>query len=168
MKRNVFISKPSTLNPEQAKFWKQMHDLLANRNLVPHTLGESDFSNTAPMNAVVNLMRQCQGVIIIGFRQTFVETGVSKGGSAKEQSIANFFLPTPWNQIEAGMAFALKLPTLILCEKDVRGGVFEIGNTDRFVHQTTIVQSWLDSPQFLGPFSEWHDEIVHRSLDQDA
>ena len=43
-------------------------------------------------------------------------------------------LPTPWNQLEAGILFGLKLPLLIFKEADIEGGVFDVGISDAFVH----------------------------------
>jgi hypothetical protein len=43
--------------------------------------------------------------------------------------------PTPWNQLETGILFALDLPLLVFREKGVSGGVFDHGVTDVFIHE---------------------------------
>ena len=43
-------------------------------------------------------------------------------------------LPTPWNHIEAGILFGLKLPLLIFKEEGINGGIFDHGITDAFIH----------------------------------
>ncbi|MBK8414140.1 MAG: hypothetical protein IPL22_06265 [Bacteroidetes bacterium] len=65
--------------------------------------------------------------------------GISKGkikvGTASETDIkTELLLPTPWNHIEAGILFGLKLPLLIFKENRVTGGVFDNGISDAFVH----------------------------------
>ena len=42
--------------------------------------------------------------------------------------------PSPWNHLEAGILFGLQLPLLIFREESVRGGVFDEGVTDVFIH----------------------------------
>ncbi len=84
-------------------------------------------------------MAECQGAIILGLRQINVLDAVLKEGTIQEsRSMPSNFLPTPWNQIEAGMAFMLGLPTLIIKEDGVWGGVFDVGSSDRFVHQVSL------------------------------
>jgi len=162
--RSIFVSKPSALSAERAAFWVCLQKLLKDRGLEPRTLGESDFPNSAPVNAVAKLMHQCEGAVILGFVQTHIKFGLFKPETPIEHVIDNWYLPTPWNQIEAGMAFALHLPCLIIREAGVRGGVFEIGSTDKFIHQAVMDQAWLDSPAFLGPLNEWYDDIAHRFI----
>jgi len=43
-------------------------------------------------------------------------------------------IPTPWNHLEAGILFSLKIPMLVFKESGVEGGVFDYGITDVFVH----------------------------------
>ncbi len=115
------------------------------------------------MTAVKRIMVGCQGAIVLGLRQSRVVEGVEKEQTAQESPMENIFLPTPWNQIEAGMAFMLDLPTLLIREDGVQGGVFDLGSTDRFVHKINLpTGEWLRSPQFLQPFNEWFAEVVGR------
>ncbi len=84
-------------------------------------------------------MAECQGAIILGLRQINVLDAVLKEGTIQEsRSMPSNFLPTPWDQLEAGMAFMLGLPTLIIKEDRVWGGVFDVGSSDRFVHQVSL------------------------------
>lgn len=100
---------------------------------------------------------------MLGLRQTLIKDGLHKAHTADEVSLADCYLPTPWNQIEAGMAFMSKLPLLILKERGVRGGVFDAGSTDRFIHQADLNDGYLDSKQFLQPFHSWQDEVILNS-----
>jgi len=42
--------------------------------------------------------------------------------------------PTPWNQLEAGILFALDVPLLVFRDHNVSGGIFDNGVTDLFIH----------------------------------
>jgi hypothetical protein len=158
-KRSVFVSKPNALNGEQALFWERLQQILLERGLAPRTLGETDYPNTAPIDAVRRVLLDCDGAIILGMTQLRVADGVLKAGSASESDAAGTLWPTAWNQIEAGMAFILERPLLIIRELGVAGGVFDVGNTDRFVHQADMSPEWLGHERFLQPFNEWLEEI---------
>jgi hypothetical protein len=41
---------------------------------------------------------------------------------------------SPWNHFEAGILFGLQIPLLIFREEPIRGGVFDDGVTDVFIH----------------------------------
>jgi hypothetical protein len=158
-KRSIFVSKPNTLNPEQAAFWDRLRRILIERGLAPRTLGETDYPNSAPIAAVRRVLEDCDGAMILGMAQLSVSEGVLKANSPNESNAADSLWPTAWNHIEAGMAFMLDLPMLIIRERGVAGGVFDVGNTDRFVHQADLSLGWLESERFLQPFNEWLDEI---------
>jgi hypothetical protein len=91
-----------------------------------------------------------------------VVEAVVKPGTPEETKIQDRFWPTPWNQLEAGVAFALQLPLLIIRESGVEGGVFDAGNTDRFVHQAEMTDEWFQGQPFLQPLNEWLAEMVRR------
>lgn len=110
------------------------------------TLGVTDYPGLAPLAEVLALMRQCNGALALGLRQLHVETGKAKAGSLLQQWLRIFYLSTPWNQIEAGMAIALGLPLLVAREKGVEGGVFDIGSSDRFIHRLSLaLNGWKPS-----------------------
>jgi hypothetical protein len=163
MIHSVFVSKPNALNPSQGAFWRKLQHILAERDLRPRTLGETDYPNSAPIEAVRKVMAECHGAIVLGLRQLHVVEGVAKAGTTSELRLASVHLGSAWNQIECGMAYMLQLPLLIMKEGGVEEGVFGVGNTDRFIHQVELTGEWLSSPRFLQPFNEWIEEIHKRS-----
>jgi hypothetical protein len=159
----VFVSRPSAVTPAQQRFCDALEDMLAERGCAPRTLGRTDYPNKAPMTAVRELMVECEGAIVLGLRQIEVIDGIVKPGTDEERRVHGAFHPTAWNQLEAGVGFALDLPLMLIKEAEVEGGVFDAGNTDRFVHQAEMSRDWLRSPRFLQPFNEWLEEILKRS-----
>jgi hypothetical protein len=69
-------------------------------------------------------MDMAEGAVVLGMRQLRVDTGVWRAGTV-EAAPARKWWPTPWNQLEAGMAITAGIPTLILREEGVTGGVFD-------------------------------------------
>lgn len=58
-------------------------------------------------------MEQGDGAMIVGLEQFRVVEGIEKP-AAEDTEVQDIRLPTPWNHIEAGMAFMLDLPILIM------------------------------------------------------
>lgn len=162
-KRDIFVSRPSTRNDRQEAFLEHLDELLEQRDLRPVVVGQTEYPNRAPIHAVRDLMETCDGAMVIGLEQLHVVEGRDKPGAEEERTLEDLHLPTPWNQIEAGMAFMLELPMLIIKEEGVEGGVFDVGNSDRYIHQATMTTDWLDSEEFTQPFNAWHEEIIQPS-----
>lgn len=162
-KRDTFVSRPSSRNDWQEAFLDHLDDLLKQRDLRPVVVGQTEYPNKAPIHAVQHRMEQCDGALILGLEQLHVVEGRETPGAVEERTVENLHLPTPWNQIKAGMAFMHELPMLIIKEEGVEGGIFDVGNSDRYIHQATMTTDWLDSEEFLQPFNAWHEEIIQQS-----
>lgn len=131
----VFVSCPTVLSPEQEEQRKIIIKKLKEYNMEPRALGRSDYPKDFPLKEIYVIAKHCAGGIILGFEQMQLETGTSKRGTTEEKKITSpISLPTPWNQIEAGILFGLKLPLLIFKEENISGGIFDYGVTDVFVH----------------------------------
>jgi len=137
MKIPVFVSCPTVLNADQLavrEILMQQLDLLC---LEPRALGRSDYPIDLPLREVYVLSTHCSGGIILGFEQFFAQSGVFKRGTPEEDYIeTGVSYPSPWNQMEAGVLFGLGLPLMIFRDENVRGGIFDPGVTNVFVHRT--------------------------------
>lgn len=160
MNKSVFVSKPNSLSTSQTQFCDELYALLKARGLSPRTLGQTDFPNEAPINAVRTVLTECSGVIVLGLKQTLIRDGLHKADTADEAPLRDCFLPTAWNHIEAGMGFMLRLPMLIVKEPGVRSGIFDAGSTDKFIHQADLSNGYLSSERFLQPFNAWYSEVL--------
>lgn len=161
---SVFVSRPTAVNPEQGPFCDALVDVLAGEGLQARTLGVTDYPGMAPLAEVLALMGECNGALALGLRQLHVETGEAKAGTSAAAMVTDLYLSTPWNQIEAGMAVALGRPLLVAREKGVEGGVFDIGSSDRFIHQVEFDTEWLESPRFRQPFEAWVADVHEFAL----
>jgi hypothetical protein len=131
----VFVSCPTALNDKQAISRGIVMRVLKRYRLEPRALGRSDYPTELPLREVLVIARHCAGGIILGFEQYRSMEGINKPGSASEQyqRFASSF-PTPWNHLEAGILFGLRLPLLIFREDQISGGIFDMGVTDVFIH----------------------------------
>ncbi len=157
----VFVSCPTSLSEAQSGAREMVLDQLKRFNLQPRALGRSDYPTELPLREVLLLARHCSGGVILGFEQHRSLTGVRKPGSPEEQLQSSpLSIPTPWNQLEAGILFGLKLPVLIFRETGIEGGVFDPGVTDVFIHVMPSPQDEPARKSALGDvFLKWQAEV---------
>ncbi|HYY41205.1 MAG TPA: hypothetical protein VE775_00650 [Pyrinomonadaceae bacterium] len=135
MKIPVFVSCPTALNEAQDAARNQIISELDCQQLEPRALGRSDYPAEFPLREVYSIATRCAGGIILGFSQFETETGVwKKGTSGAKPQETRIIFPSPWNHLEAGILFGLRLPLLIFREKEISGGIFDVGTSDLFVH----------------------------------
>jgi len=112
----------------------------------------------APLKGVMDLMKTCRAAIVLGYPQYEVTAALSKAASPQQRLSAVF--PTPWNQIEATLAFKQRIPVLVVAHEGVSGGVFDYGVTGEYVHTTNLgVKDWHKKKDFQGVFQEWQKRI---------
>ena len=139
MKIPVFVSAPTDVNPIQEKSRQLIINQLNALQLEPRALGRGDYPAELPLREVYNIARHCAGGIVLGFIQFETGAGIWKKGTPTEKAQSGLgAFPTPWNQLEAGILFGLRLPLLIFREPNVTGGVFDQGVTDVFVHPMPV------------------------------
>jgi hypothetical protein len=163
MKIPVFVSSPTSLSPNQEAARNRIVKCLDKLNLEPRALGRSDYPTECPLREVYVIAKHCSGGVILGFEQVRVLGGVLKPGTRQESKIKpgqNLSIPTPWNHLEAGVMFGLRLPLLIFKEQSVSGGVFDEGVTDVFVHRIEV-RDWnrKDDTSLNELFLKWHAKV---------
>lgn len=135
--------------------------IVRERGFRPRTVGLTDFGNKAPLFTARDVMSQCSGAIILGLAQTTVGVGLRKAGTSAEGPIRDADLPTPWNDLEAGMAFVLGLPLFVVRESSVTPqGIFDSAVADHFVHHADLTSRWLESAAFRQPFEAWATDVA--------
>lgn len=138
----VFVSSPSSLSPEQDDVRNEILDMLDREKLAPRALGQSDYTETSPLEQVCMIANNCFGGLILGFEQMRVTAGTRKHRARDNDcrdvskpidSMLRF--PTPWNHMEAGVLFALGKPLLIMCETGIEDGIFAMGTAGLYTQQ---------------------------------
>lgn len=129
----VFVSAPTVLSDEQRSSYAEIVRLLEEENLTPRALGRSDYGVDFPLKEVFAIARHCSGGVILGFSQMRAERLLLKPGTPDSKLVEEQALPSPWNNLEAGILFGLRVPLMVFREEGVGGGVFDPGVTDVFV-----------------------------------
>jgi hypothetical protein len=135
MKIPVFVSSPTNLSPSQEAVRTVIIGQLDDNDLEPRALGRSDYPTELPLREIFLIAGHWSGGVILGFEQFRVDSGVSKPGASAERRVSTpTRFPTPWNHLESGILFGLRLPILVFREDGITGGVFDNGVSDVFVH----------------------------------
>lgn len=161
MKIPVFISCPTCLSNTQEEVRKMILRELERVGLEPRAIGRTDYPTELPLREVLMLSKHCAGGVILGFEQFQATSGVFKLGTTEEQSIT---LPTPfpsaWNNLEAGILYALGLTLLVFAEPGISGGVFDRGVTDVFIHDMpTLKMPKNKKIALLSVFQKWQANV---------
>jgi hypothetical protein len=135
----VFVSCPTSLNPQQDTARSIVMRQLKKYKLEPRSLGRSDYPTQLPLREVIGIAKHCAGGIILGFEQFRSLDGIYKpGGAAEERRPSATSFPTPWNHLEAGILFGLGLPVLIFRDAGISGGIFDTGVSGAFIHPIPV------------------------------
>jgi len=163
MKIPVFVSSPTKLSRRQVTARNQVTEQLESLGMEPRALGVTDYPSDFPLREVLVIARHCSGGIILGFEQLHVTAGTHKRGTGKrnERPVDDpLSVPTPWNHLEAGILFAVGLPLLVFREESVRGGVFDDGVTDLFIHRMPLGSlSKADEYSLRDVFLNWQRKV---------
>jgi hypothetical protein len=120
MKIPVFVSCPTSLSPSQEAARTVIIRQLEDNDLEACALGRSDYPTELPLREVLLIARHCSGGIILGFEQFRASGGLKKRGTPAEEPVNTPMpFPTPWNHLESGILFGLRLPTLVFREDGI-------------------------------------------------
>lgn len=163
---NVFLSVGSTANDAQEEFVRAVEDRLRAEGIVPHTVGRNTFSSDAPLTAVTRLMDKCVGTVVIALERTYFPSGKEKRGGPKETGLSEVRLPTPWNQLEAAMAYSRGHPLMVIVEDGLKSeGLLEAGY-DWYVQWVTPEPSSLTTAEFNGVLASWKQKMLQSKSSQ--
>jgi hypothetical protein len=159
---SVFVSVGETATAEQETFVRAVEERLRSEGIVPHTVGRNTFSADAPLNTVSELMDKCSGAMVIALERSFFISGTEKRGGPGEVTLRDVKLPTPWNQIEAAMAYSRGLPLMVIVESGLNAeGLLERGHS-WYVQRVNPTPASLHSNEFNGVVASWKEKMVHR------
>ncbi len=150
----------------QSHFVLAVEEMLKEYHLRPRTVGRTDFTTEKPLKKILSVMKNCSGTIVIAFERFNYETGIEMRGGLEETRLANVSLPTVWNQVEAGMAYALGHPLLAIAESHLRTeGLLEDGY-DWFISHVELTPASLQSAEFIATFEKWVKNVERYNRDK--
>lgn len=163
---DVFLSVGGTATDHQEAFVCAVEDRLRSEGIIPHTVGRNTFSSDAPLKAVKEVMDQCAGTIVIALERTYFPSGIDKRGGPQESPLSEIKLPTPWNHIEAAMAYGRNHPLMVIVEEGIKNeGLLEPGY-DWYVQCIKLEHSALTSREFNGVLASWKEKMKRNKSNQ--
>jgi hypothetical protein len=117
--KRVFLSVGAPHLPEQEAFVRRLEASLRSRGLTPWTLGRANYDFRSPLRAIRESMEGCAGAVIVGLGRRFHPVGIDRYGSHEATEKVDFWCSTPWSHLEAGMAYQIGLPLLILKDRAI-------------------------------------------------
>jgi hypothetical protein len=156
--KKVFVSRPTVIDAVFESAYTRFERYIKRLGFVPCRLGAENYTLDAPLVGMIDLVRHCKGAVILGYPQYEFDAFIIKGGT-REQYVS-MRIPTPWNHIEATLAFQQHIPVLIVAQQGVVGGVFDQGVTGQYVIVTDLGQTdWHTQREFHGVFNEWKERL---------
>lgn len=166
MSSSIFLSYPQPYLKRQEEFIERVIQYLQGRDLMPRTLGVTDYDIAAPLAAIRRLMLESNGLVTIAFRRSLIKQGTWKPDSdigASEFDLSNKWLTSPYCQIEPAMAFQLGLPVLIIKEKGVVSeGILEKGVLGAYMPEFDLDNSsddYFKSREWIQIMQKWEGNV---------
>lgn len=173
MKNNilVFLSRPNPFIEKQNEFLIRLKDILLSNDIETVTLQAGNYDLTDTLNYLKGIIRQCYGIIIVGFKQYFIEKGSKKKNAiqnpnffySKEIDVSGQALTSPFCQIEGTIGLLYDLPLLIINEEGLReegiitGGKFST-KTKRF--SLNEIDGFFADKDFRQQLSVWIGKVM--------
>jgi hypothetical protein len=163
----VFLSYPKPHLKKQDEFIEKLKQMLDTRGFLARTLGVTDYDMEEPLTAIRRLMLECNGIITVAFRRTFIKDGTSKPESDNKgvpTSVSGKWITSPYSHIEPAMAFQIGLPVLIIREEGViQDGVLEKGIIGTYLPEFSLddgeVNKYLVSIEWSQILGKWEGYV---------
>lgn len=143
--------------------------------LEPRVINKTDYPTGNPHTDISRVMKECSGTIVVAYERTYYSSGLEKRSSEEEKKVAEIKYTTPWNQIEAAMAYALGMPILVLLEADLKEEGLLEGKYDWYVERIGINESSLIKKSVRLRIEAWCKKVhscspvaIHKLLHQDT
>lgn len=131
--KTIFFSMPGVMTKYDEIITKEYKRLLENRGYEVIYCIKDDYPKFGQFNKIKKSIERSSGVIAFGFKQLNIVNGVLRPHTNKELNLSSKWLPTPWNDIEVGMALMNGLPILLVHDADITQGVFDQNLNECFV-----------------------------------
>lgn len=160
---NIFLSVGRPFNPQQELFIDNIETFLGTNGLRPRTVGRTEFTYKQPLQLVDALMDRSAGALVIALERIDVVEGRERGGPPLGTRISGEAIATPWNQIEAALAYSKRIPLLVIRQSSVRAEGLLEGRYDWYVHVTDLDSGFLGTKEFKGTFNSWVRDVRGRA-----
>ena len=164
----VFLSVGSTYSEEQERFVRAFEEFLSQNGCQRLAVGRGSYGAKQPVLQTRELMETADAVVVLAFTRVVVKKAIEKPGSGNEKEIRDTKYPTIWNQLEASMAFGLKLPLLVILEDGLHQEAMLKDRLEFRVWNTALHPGFFGSDEFKGVFADFKRIAVERAVGKNA
>ncbi|MER5526296.1 hypothetical protein ABT075_17105 [Streptomyces sp. NPDC002677] len=151
----VFLGAPSILTPQQQPDLERWVAWLEHRSCEVVRVTRDSYG-ADPWRLLTGLFSHSDGVLLLGFRQLDARSAVWRPDT-KEEARSPDWWTSPWLQLEAGMAVALRVPVLVAPETEVEDGVFHPDVWGTHVQGTALTDPGATADRWLTAVREHRD-----------
>lgn len=169
----IYLSYPNPHTKLQQRFIDFLIKDLIKRGLNPRNMGSSEYSMDAPLTAISRVIAECQGCLCVAFRRIYIANATNKKGAniigQYEEKMSGYWYSSPFSHIEPAMAYQMRLPILILKEKDVYGdGMLDASNKAPYIPEfelnaDTIVEDFFNSLVYRSLIDDFTKKVIKTS-----
>jgi glycosyltransferase involved in cell wall biosynthesis len=164
----VFLSVGATYTKDQEDYVNAFERLLDNHNIKRLVVGRDKPPARQPVLEVKDLMRKADAVVVLAFTRYVIHSGTEKPGANrpkhKQDTITDERHPTVWNQIEAGIAFGLGVPILLIIEEGMKQEAMLKDRLEFRAITAPLDPSFFETLQFRSQFADFTKIARRRSL----
>jgi hypothetical protein len=158
----VFVSRGTPYTPAQDDFCKALLAYMQNRGVDPVTIGANKHGVRQPAELARDEIESCHGAVVLAFKRIHIAQATEKPGSSSAAPADGRFLPTVWNHMEAAMAYAAKLPLLILVERGVHREGMLSKRLEWDALEIDIDTKIMQTTEFIQRFDHWMKYVNER------
>jgi hypothetical protein len=157
----IFVSMGTPYSEQYVQFREALETFLRDScKADPRIIGKNEYPPGNPLESIRDVMKTCDGVVVVAYERKYLETGVEKRASNSPIKIAKQTYTTPWNHIESAIAYGLGIPLYIICETGVaQEGLIET-KLDWQVQTTAINKDTFSRPEIAQTIRSWVDQRV--------
>jgi hypothetical protein len=157
--KNIFISKPGKMSPEQETVYGLVCRRLENDGYNLISLEVNDYQNFGILSEIKRLINGCHAVVLFGFKQYKTTGKVYRWWDENcKKDLGQSFLTSSWIHTEAGIASAFNLPLLLISDFSIECGVFESILEEPNIYRAGS-NSGFDKEQFQKAYIGWASSL---------
>lgn len=167
----IFLSRPNPFLENHLYFLKKLQAELGHLNMTTITLQANEYDISDSINYLLGIIQRCYGLIIVGFKQIFIDAGCKKRNGTDdpqkyyygaELELSNTALTSPYCQIEGTIGLINRLPLLIINEHGLYEEGIMVGG--RFSTKTRSfdladIDSFFADPSVGRQIEVWADQV---------
>ena len=140
--KKIFFSMPGTMTKADELVTTAYRDYLEKNGFDVLYYKKDNYPEFGQFTRIKESVMESSAMIVFGFKQVKIGHGKYYPGTAIEHEVNEKYLPTPWNELETGMALARNLPILLVKDPSIETGIFDEKLSECFV---MTVSSELDT-----------------------